>query len=132
MIDGFKKFILRGNVVDLAVGVVIGGAFGAITASLVADVITPTIGLIFGKPDFSSIVLAACADGKGGIMLGKFLNSVISFFLVSFAIYAFVVLPMNKFNEKFKKKEEVAPPAGPTKDQELLVEIRDLLRQNRV
>ncbi len=131
MIDGFKKFILRGNVVDLAVGVVIGGAFGAITASLVADVITPAIGLIFGKPDFSSIVLAAGADGKGGIMIGKFLNSVISFLLVSFAIYAFVVLPMNKFNEKFKKKEEAATPAGPTKDQELLVEIRDLLRQNR-
>ncbi len=124
MIEGFKNFLMRGNVVDLAVGVIIGGAFGAVTASLVADVFTPLIGMLFGAPDFSSMVLGAGADGKGGIMIGKFINSIISFMMVAAAVYFFVVVPMEKM-----RKPAVVAPTGPTPDQALLAEIRDLLRK---
>ncbi len=116
MLKGFKDFIARGNVVDLAVGVIMGGAFGGIVASLVADVITPFLGMLFGKPDFSGIAL-------GSIMIGKFLNAVVSFLLVSIGVYFFIVTPMNRL----KKSEAPPPPAGPTPDQKLLSEIRDLL-----
>src|SRR5213075_3175907 len=98
MLEEFKKFAMRGNVIDLAVGVIIGAAFGAIVNSLVADVITPIIGMIFGKPDFSAIQI-------GPIMLGKFMNAVVSFLLVAFGLYFFIVLPFNKM-----KKAEMAPP----------------------
>lgn len=89
MIKGFKDFISRGSVIDLAVGVIMGGAFGTIVTSLVVDVITPLLGMVFGKPDFSSIVL-------GSVMVGKFLNAVIAFLLVSFGVYFFIVVPVNK------------------------------------
>jgi large conductance mechanosensitive channel len=117
MLKGFRDFIARGNVVDLAVGVVMGGAFGAIVSSLVADVITPFIGMLFGKPDFSGITL-------GSIMIGKFLNAGVSFLLVSIGVYFFIVVPMNKF---VKKEAPPPPPPGPSADQKLLTEIRDLL-----
>jgi large conductance mechanosensitive channel len=116
MIKGFKDFIARGNVIDLAVGVIMGGAFGAIVASLVADVITPIIGMVFGKPDFSNIAL-------GSVMVGKFLNAVIAFLLVSFGVYFFIVVPINKL----KKPAPAAPPPGPSAEEKLLTEIRDLL-----
>jgi large conductance mechanosensitive channel len=125
MLEGFKNFLMRGNVVDLAVGVIIGGAFGAITASLVADVFTPLLGMIFGVHDFSSIVFGAGADGKGGVMIGKFINAIINFIMVAGAVYFFVVVPMNAM----KKPEALAAPAGPTPDQALLSEIRDLLKK---
>jgi large conductance mechanosensitive channel len=118
MLKGFKDFISRGNVVDLAVGVIMGAAFSGIVASLVTDVITPIIGAIFGKPDFSGIAL-------GPIMVGKFLNAVVSFLLVSIGVYFFIVVPMNQLLKK--KAAEPAPPPGPTPDQKLLGEIRDLL-----
>jgi large conductance mechanosensitive channel len=116
MLKGFKDFISRGNVIDLAVGVIMGGAFGAIVTSLVAEVITPTLGMIFGKPDFSGIAL-------GSVMIGKFLNAVISFLLVSTGVYFFIVLPINKL----KGPPPPAPPPGPTPEEKLLAEIRDLL-----
>jgi large conductance mechanosensitive channel len=116
MLKGFKDFISRGNVIDLAVGVIMGGAFGAIVASLVADVITPLIGMIFGKPDFSGIVL-------GSVMLGKFLNAVIGFLMVSIGVYFFIVVPINKL----KKPVPPPPPPGPGPQEKLLMEIRDLL-----
>jgi large conductance mechanosensitive channel len=118
MLKGFKDFISRGNVIDLAVGVIMGGAFGAIVASLVSDVITPIVGMVFGKPDFSGIAL-------GSIMVGKFLNAVIGFLLISFGVYFFIVVPINKL----KKPEAAAPPPAPEPTQEvkLLTEIRDLL-----
>jgi large conductance mechanosensitive channel len=116
MIKGFKDFISRGNVVDLAVGVIMGGAFGAIVASLVADVITPVLGMVFGKPDFSGIAL-------GSVMIGKFLNAVISFLLVSVGVYFFIVVPINKL----KGPPPPAPPPGPSPQEKLLTEIRDLL-----
>jgi large conductance mechanosensitive channel len=107
MLNGFKQFILRGNVVDLAVGVVIGGAFGGIVSSLVADVLTPLIGAIAKVPDFSG--LAFTLNGSK-FMLGKFINALIAFLMVSGAVYFFVVTPMNSLLAKMKK----APPADPT------------------
>ncbi len=120
MLKGFRDFISRGNVIDLAVGIIIGAAFSAIVGSLVADVLTPLIGAIFGKPDFSGIAL-------GPIMLGKFLNAVVSFLMVSAGVYFFIVVPMNKL---LKKKE--APPAAPapSAEEKLLAEIRDLLARH--
>ncbi len=119
MLEGFKKFILRGNVLDLAVGVIIGGAFGAIVNSLVADIINPLIGMIFGAPDFSAIKL-------GALNIGKFLNALVSFLMIALALYLFVVTPMNHLQEMSKKNE--APPAPP-EDIVLLREIRDALKK---
>jgi len=116
MLKGFRDFIARGNVIDLAVGVIMGGAFGAIVGSLVSDVITPLIGMVFGKPDFSSIAL-------GSVMIGKFLNAVVAFLLVSIGVYFFIVVPINKL----KKPPPPPPPPGPSPEEKLLVEIRDLL-----
>ncbi len=115
MLKGFKDFILRGNVLDLAVAVIIGGAFGTIVNSLVKDVITPAIGAIGGQPDFSAIKL-------GPIAIGLFLNSVVSFLFIAAALYVFIVVPFNKFT----KKKEVAPPP-PSPSETYLKEIRDLL-----
>lgn len=116
MLKGFRDFISRGNVIDLAVGVIMGGAFGAVVASLVGDVITPLIGMVFGKPDFSAIAL-------GSVMLGKFLNAVIGFLMVSIGVYFFIVVPIGRF----RKPAPPAPPPGPTAEEKLLTEIRDLL-----
>ena len=93
MIKGFRDFILRGNVIDLAVAVIIGGAFGAITKSLVEDIITPLIAAIVGKPDFSALVLTV--NGTP-IKYGSFLNAVIYFLIIAFVIYFFLVLPVQK------------------------------------
>lgn len=93
MLSGFKTFIMRGNVVDLAVGVVIGAAFGDVVTSLVKDIITPIIAAIFKQPDFST--MAITVNGSS-IMYGNFLNAAISFLIVALAIYFFVVTPINK------------------------------------
>jgi large conductance mechanosensitive channel len=106
MLKGFRDFILRGNVVDLAVAVVIGGAFGAIVTALVTDIINPLIAAIVHKPDFSALVL----DVNGGrIMYGLFLNAAISFILIAATVYFFVVIPVGKLLAKFKP----VPPAPP-------------------
>ncbi len=106
MFKGFRDFILRGNVVDLAVAVVIGAAFGAIVTALVTDIINPLIAAIVHKPDFSSLVL----DINGGkIQYGLFLNALISFLLIAATVYFFVVLPLNKLLARFKP-QTVAPP----------------------
>jgi len=107
MLKGFGNFIMRGNVVDLAVAVVIGGAFGAIVTALVKDLVTPLIAAIFGKPDFSA--LAFTVNGSK-FAIGDFINALIAFLLVALAIYFFVVVPMNAVTQRFKKPEE-APPA---------------------
>ncbi len=132
MMSGFKNFLMRGNVVDLAVGVIIGGAFGKIVDSLVKDVITPIIGLVFGgnQPDFSAIRIMSKINEKGiaegGIALGSFLNAIISFLILAFVVYFAIVAPINAMTARIKKPEAPAMPAGPT-EQELLTEIRDLL-----
>jgi large conductance mechanosensitive channel len=107
MIQGFKQFLMRGNVIDLAVAVVIGAAFGAVVTSFVADILTPLIAAIFGKPDFSALAV----DVNGGrIAYGLFLNALISFFMVAAAIYFFIVAPVNAWNERRRRGEAPADP----------------------
>ena len=112
---------MRGNVMDLAVGVIIGGAFGAITASLVADILMPLLSVFTGGVDFSKLQYQI--SDKSVIAYGKFIQSIISFLILAFAIFLIV----KAVNRIAKKKE--AAPAPPTKDQELLTEIRDLLKK---
>jgi len=107
MLKGFKAFLLRGNVVDLAVAVVIGGAFGAVVASLVKDLLTPLIAAIVGKPDFSAI--AYTVNGSK-LLVGDFINAVVAFLLVAAAIYFFVVMPMNLLTERRRRGEAPADP----------------------
>ena len=132
ILDEFKTFAMRGNVVDLAVGVVIGGAFGAIVNSLVGDVFMPIIGQISAGVDFSKaavVLKEASADGKAPAVLlgyGKFLQSVFNFIIVAFAIFLLV-----KGINTMKKKEEAAPTAAsppPSGEEKLLAEIRDILK----
>jgi large conductance mechanosensitive channel len=92
MLKGFKEFILRGNVVDLAVAVVIGAAFGAMVTAFVADIITPLIGAIFGKSDFSTLTFTI---NKSHFLYGSFINAIIAFVLIAAAIYFIIVVPMN-------------------------------------
>lgn len=137
MIQEFREFIMRGNVVDLAVAVVIGAAFTAVVNSFVQDVITPILGLLTGGIDFGNLYInlsgksyetyaAAKAAGAAVIGYGAFIQSIISFLIVALAIFMIV-----KAINKMHKKQEAAP-AGPTPDQQLLTEIRDLLaKQNR-
>ncbi len=124
----FKAFVMRGNVIDLAVGVVIGAAFGKIVTSLVDQIIMPPIGLLIGGIDFSAwkwILQAAGPDGKGevAIQLGAFLNTLIQFLIIAAAIFLVV-----KLINRMVKKEEAAP-AAPAADVVLLTEIRDLLKK---
>jgi large conductance mechanosensitive channel len=105
MLKGFKQFVFRGNVVDLAVAVVIGAAFGAVITSFVENVLTPLIAAIVGKPDFSALV--ATVNGSP-IKYGLFLNALISFLLVAAAIYFFVIAPMNAYVARSRRGE--APP----------------------
>ena len=99
MIKGFRDFILRGNVIDLAVAVIIGAAFSAITKSLVEDIITPLIAAVVGKPDFSKLV---CTINGTPIRYGNFLNALIYFFIIAFVIYFFLVLPVQRLIERIK------------------------------
>jgi large conductance mechanosensitive channel len=106
MLKGFKQFILRGNVVDLAVGVVIGAAFGTVVSSLVKDILTPLIGAIVKAPDFSG--LAFTINGSN-FMYGNFINALISFVIVAAAVYFFVVTPINALIAKTRKEEPLDP-----------------------
>ena len=128
MIKGFKDFLLRGNVVDLAVAVVIGTAFGLVIAALVADLITPVIAAIGGQPDFSQLTFTI---NGSKFTYGHFLNAVISFVIVAAAVYFLVVVPVNRLMERRKSGEETEVEA-PSEDIVLLQEIRDLLRQRTV
>jgi large conductance mechanosensitive channel len=141
MLKEFKEFAMRGNVMDMAVGIIIGAAFGKIVTSLVSDVIMPPIGLLMGNVDFSNLfvnltmgstyasVAEAEAAGAPIIKYGIFINTILDFVIVAFAIFM-VIRGLNKL----KRKQEAAPPPpppGPTADQKLLTEIRDLLKQGR-
>lgn len=124
MLKEFKAFVMRGNVVDLAVGVIIGGAFGAIVNSLVADIITP----LMLQPALEAAGAADIASWKpGGMLVGKFISSVISFVVIAFVLFLIV----KGMNAALKKKEETAAaaPAPPPADIQLLTEIRDLLKK---
>jgi large conductance mechanosensitive channel len=120
MWNEFKQFAMKGNVIDLAVGVIIGGAFGKIVSSLVADVIMPLIALIIGVTDFSKLAY-------GTLKYGQFIQTVVDFFIISFSIFLFV-----KLLNRFKKKEEPAPVVVKVdRSEELLAEIRDLLKEDK-
>ena len=108
---GFKQFIMRGNVLDLAVAVVMGGAFGAVVAALVKDLVTPLIAAIVGKPDFSAIQFEL---NGSKFLLGDFVNAIVSFLLISAAVYFFVILPMNTLMARLRRGE--APPDPTTKE----------------
>jgi large conductance mechanosensitive channel len=104
--EGFKKFLLRGNVVDLAIGVIIGASFSDVVSSFVKNLLTPLIAAIGGKPDFSAVYFEL---GKGKFMIGDFLNQLISFAISAAVIYFFVVLPMNRLIDKMKSGKTVDP-----------------------
>ena len=123
MIKEFRDFAVKGNVIDMAVGIVIGTAFTAIVQSLVKDIITPPIGYVLGKVDFKDLVIKMPTDTDPvTINYGMFINAGINFLIVAFVMFLVI-----KGINKLKKKQEAAP-AKPTKDQELLTEIRDLLK----
>ncbi len=108
MLSGFRQFILRGNVLDLAVAVVMGGAFGAVVTAMVKDLLTPLIGAIGGKPDFSALQFTV---NNSKFPIGDLINAIISFLLISAAVYFFVVLPVNTLMAKLKRGEVPADPA---------------------
>ncbi|EGQ9106693.1 large-conductance mechanosensitive channel protein MscL [Vibrio cholerae] len=129
LLKEFKAFASRGNVIDMAVGIIIGAAFGKIVSSFVADIIMPPIGIILGGVNFSDlsfVLLAAQGDAPAVVIAyGKFIQTVVDFTIIAFAIF----MGLKAINS-LKRKEEEAPkaPPAPTKDQELLSEIRDLLK----
>ena len=135
-IKEFKEFAMKGNVMDLAIGIIIGGAFGKIVSSLVTDVIMPPIGLLLGGVNFKDLFISlngnayaslatAQAAGAPVIAYGQFINTIIDFIIIALAIFIII-----KQLNRLKKKEESKPaPAKPTKEQELLAEIRDLLKK---
>jgi large conductance mechanosensitive channel len=129
----FKDFAVKGNVVDMAVGIIIGAAFGKIVSSIVADVIMPPIGLLIGGVDFSDLaVTLKAAEGAAPAVVvayGKFIQTVIDFTIVAFAIFM-VIRGLNKLKAKEAPAPD-APPPAPTKEQVLLTEIRDLLRDKK-
>ena len=142
MIEEFKKFIIRGNVMDMAVGIIIGAAFGTIVKSLVSDVIMPPIGLLMGGVDFTNIfsvlsegetpgpyltLVAAQEAGAVTVNWGVFINTVISFLIVAFAIFL-VIKSVNKLKEEQEVEEEPPAEPEPTNEEKLLTEIRDLLK----
>ena len=129
MLKGFKEFIMRGNVVDLAVAVVIGTAFGAVVTALVSDLITPLIAALGGQPDFNSLTFTV---NDSTFRYGHFVNAVISFVIIAAAIYYLIVLPLNKLAERRARQlaattGETPAPVEKAEDVLLLEQIRDLL-----
>lgn len=128
MFKEFKKFAMRGNVLDLAVGIIIGGAFGKIVSSLVADIIMPILGIVLGGVNFSSLqlVIPAAMEGASPVTIayGKFMQSVVDFLIVAFAIFM-MIKALNRFH---RKEEAPLTPPEPSKEEILLTEIRDAIR----
>jgi large conductance mechanosensitive channel len=134
MLQEFKKFIAKGNVIDLAVGLILATYFGAIVKSLVDDIIMPPIGMILGGVDFADLKYviseAVGETPEVSINYGSFINHIITFLIVGFAVFM-IVRSYNQMKERFEKKEAAIPaaPAPPTKEEVLLAEIRDLLKR---
>ncbi|MDO5560932.1 MAG: large-conductance mechanosensitive channel protein MscL [Oscillospiraceae bacterium] len=127
IIAEFKKFIARGNVLDMAVGIIIGSAFTAIVTSLVSDIITPLIGTIIAGINFDRLVLTIPWGGRPQIHIGSFIDAVINFFLTALCVFI-LIRTINKFT---KKKEETKEPPKPSDEVVLLTEIRDLLKEQK-
>lgn len=123
MLKEFRAFISRGNVIDLAVGIIIGAAFTAIVKALVDNIITPIVGIFLGGIDFSSLAITV---GEANITYGLFIQAVIDFLIIAFIVFLMIRF-INRIREQFAKKEAV-PPAAPPEDIKLLTEIRDLLK----
>ena len=130
LVDEFKAFVMRGNVVDMAVGVIIGGAFGKIVTSLVNDIFMPIIGMVLGNVDFSSLEIKIGEPVEGAeqaaIRYGMFIQEIVNFLIIAFCIFMVIKL-INKVQKK--KEEEPAPAPEPTKEEVLLTEIRDALNK---
>jgi large conductance mechanosensitive channel len=128
MLKEFREFISRGNVIDLAVAVVIGAAFTAIVTSLVTDIITPILGIIIGGVNFSGLAVTV---GEAAITYGNFIQAIINFLLVSIVIFL-IVRTINQIKRRFEREkvEETAAAPEPTAEERLLMEIRDLLKAN--
>lgn len=123
MMKEFKDFAMKGNVIDLAVGIVIGAAFGAIVNSLVADIIMPLIGMVLNGIDFKTLMVTM---GNAKVTYGNFIQAIVNFIIIAFALF----LVIKGINSMQKKKEAApAPPPGPTNEEKLLMEIRDLLKK---
>jgi large conductance mechanosensitive channel len=120
---GFKDFILRGNVVDLAVGIVIGVAFGGVVDSLTKDIISPIIGAVFGQPDFSAVK-------AGPLLIGNFINALIGFVIRAAVIYFFIVKPFQALMVKMYPPPAPGAPPPPSAEVQVLTEIRDQLKRN--
>ena len=118
MLKGFRDFVARGNVIDLAVGVIIGAAFGAIVESLVKDLITPVIGMLGGQPDFSAVKL-------GAVAIGSFINAILAFLIKAAGLYLLIVLPFNRLAAKLTKA------APPSRSETLLAEILEELKAQK-
>ncbi|WP_242213584.1 large conductance mechanosensitive channel protein MscL [Bacillus cereus group sp. BfR-BA-01383] len=125
MWNEFKKFAFKGNVIDLAVGVVIGAAFGKIVSSLVKDIITPLLGMLLGGVDFTNLKITF---GKSAIMYGNFIQTIFDFLIIAASIFMFVKV-FNKLTSKKEEEEKAEEIPEPTKEEVLLGEIRDLLKQ---
>ncbi|MBR1769720.1 MAG: large-conductance mechanosensitive channel protein MscL [Bacteroidales bacterium] len=125
MVKEFRDFAMRGNVVDMAVGVIIGGAFGKIVSSLVDDVIMPLVGVLTGGIDFTGL---KATIGNANITYGNFIQNVVDFLIIAFCIFM-MIKGLNKISKK-KEEAPVAPPA-PSKEEVLLTEIRDLLKEKK-
>ena len=131
MMSEFRDFAMKGNVVDMAVGVVIGAAFGKIVASFTNDVLMPPVGLLLGGVDFSElkVVLKEAVGETAAVSInyGAFINVILDFLIIAFAIFM-VVKAMNTAMARMKKSDAAVPPPGPSKEEVLLTEIRDALR----
>mgnify|MGYP001191323565 CR=1 FL=1 len=133
MLQEFKKFAMKGNVVDLAIGVIIGGAFGKIVTSLVNDIIMPVLGIIVGRIDLTSLKLvirpASEALAELSIPYGQFLQTAVDFLIIAFSLF-FMTRAIVRFQKKEEEKSQAPPPPPePSKEEQLLTEIRDLLRE---
>ena len=126
-LDGFKEFIAKGNVIDLAVGVIIGAAFGDIVTSIVNDILMPLFGIIIGGIDFTSLSIKI---GDAVITYGNFIKNVVNFLIIALCVYI-MVNAINKFTSKFKKAEEKKEEAKKSDEVALLEEIRDLLKKSK-
>ena len=125
MIQGFKDFLMRGNVIDLAVAVIIGAAFKTIVDKLVEGLVNPLLGMLVGKPNFDDALII------GQLKFGLVLTAPVNFLLIALVIYFFLIVPMNKLSAKMKKEEAAPPPAEDPEDIKLLREIRDLLQSGK-
>ena len=127
MLQEFRDFVNRGNVVDLAVAVIIGGAFGAIINSLVNDIIMPLVGILLGGLDFASLSIQV---GEAMILYGSFIQAIVNFLIIAFVLFL-IVRGFNRLQKTEEEEETPPPPPEPSPEEKLLAEIRDLLKEQR-